>query len=77
MSNLLGLSAWSTLLFIFITPVAVVWYVILLMFGFISLLWVERLIGSVSISYWHMRLSLTGIVMMQHLVMIMLLFMEL
>tara|TARA_B110000503_G_scaffold26767_1_gene42219 strand:+ start:1097 stop:1603 length:507 start_codon:yes stop_codon:yes gene_type:complete len=76
MSNLLALSAWSTLLWVYITPAAAVWCVILLMFGFMSLLWVERLMGGVSSAYWRMRLSLTGIVMMLHLVMIMLLLLE-
>jgi hypothetical protein len=76
MSNLLALSAWSALLLVYITPVAEVFCVILILFGFMSLLWVERLIGGVEKAYWHLRLSLTGIVMALHLVMITLLFME-
>jgi len=76
MSNLLALSAWCALLLVYITPVAEVFCVILLMFGFMSLLWAERLIGGVEKAYWHLRLSLTGMVMALHLVMITLLFME-
>jgi hypothetical protein len=76
MSNLLALAAWCALLLVYITPVAEIFCVILLMIGFMSLLWVERMIGGVEKAYWRLRLSLTSIVMVLHLVMITLLFME-
>ena len=69
-SNLLALSAWSALLLMFIAPVPKVLCVILLMLGFISLLATERWMGSAVIVYWRMRLSLTAIVIILHLIMI-------
>ena len=69
-SNLLALSAWSALLLMFILAVPKVLSVILLMLGFISLLIVERMLGSAVIVYWRMRLSLTAIVVILHLIMI-------
>jgi hypothetical protein len=76
-SNLFALSAWCALLLIYSAPVMAVFSVALLMLGFISLLWVEHLIGGLEKVYWRMRLSLTGIVIILHLVMITLIFMEL
>ena len=69
-SNLLALSAWSALLLMFISAVPKALCVILLMLGFISLLIVERMLGSAVIVYWRMRLSLTAIVVILHLIMI-------
>ena len=69
-SNFLALSAWSALLLMFIAPVPKVLCVILLMLGFISLLATERWMGSGVIVYWRMRLSLTAIVVILHLIMI-------
>ena len=69
-SNLLALSAWSALLLMFILAVPKVLSVILLMLGFISLLTTERMLGSAVKIYWRMRLSLTAIVVILHLIMI-------
>jgi len=76
-SNLFALNAWCALLLIYIAPIMAAYSVTFLMFGFISLLWVEHLIGGLEKVYWRMRLSLTGIVIILHLVMITLIFMEL
>ena len=69
-SNLLALSAWSALVLMFILAVPKVLCVILLMLGFISLLTTERMLGSAVKIYWRMRLSLTAIVVILHLIMI-------
>ena len=69
-SNLLALSAWSALVLMFIASVPKVLCVILLMLGFISLLTAERMLGSKVIVYWRMRLYLTAIVIILHLIMI-------
>jgi len=53
-----------------------VFCVILLMFGFISLLTAERMLGTAVMDYWRMRLSLTAIVLILHLIMITLVIME-
>ncbi|MEZ7985481.1 MAG: DUF3429 domain-containing protein, partial [Gammaproteobacteria bacterium] len=75
-SNLLALSAWGALLLMFIASVPKVFCVILLMFGFISLLTAERMLGTAVMVYWRMRLSLTAIVLILHLIMITLVIME-
>ena len=75
-SNLLALSAWGALLLMFIASVPKVFCVILLMFGFISLLTAERMLGTAVMVYWRMRLSLTAIVLTLHLIMITLVIME-
>ena len=51
--------------------------VTLLMLGFISLLWAERIVDSGTEVYWRMRLSLTTIVTALHLVVAILMLMEL
>ena len=75
-SNLLALSAWGALLLMLIASVPKVFCVILLMFGFISLLTAERMLGTAVMVYWRMRLSLTAIVLILHLIMITLVTME-
>ena len=75
-SNLLALSAWGALLLMFIASVPKVFCVILLMFGFISLLTAERMLGTAVMVYWRMRLTLTAIVLILHLIMITLVIME-
>ena len=75
-SNLLALSAWGALLLMFIASVPKVFCVILLMLGFISLLTAERMLGIAVMIYWRMRLSLTAIVLILHLLMITLVIME-
>jgi len=76
LSNLLALSAWGALLLMLIASVPKVFCVILLMFGFISLLTAERMLGTAVMDYWRMRLSLTAIVLILHLIMITLVTME-
>lgn len=76
MSNLFALSSWCALLLMHSVPIMAVFSVTLLMLGFISLLWVEHLISELKKSYWRMRLLLTGIVTVLHLVMGTLIFME-
>ena len=76
LSNLLALSAWGALLLMLIASVPKVFCVILLMFGFISLLTAERMLGTAVMDYWRMRLSLTAIVLILHLIMITLVIME-
>ena len=75
-SNLLALSAWGALLLMFIASVPKVFCVIILMLGFISLLTAERMLGTSVMIYWRMRLSLTAIVLILHLLMITLVIME-
>ena len=77
LSNLLALSGWGALLLMLIASVPKVFCVILLMFGFISLLTAERMLGTAVMDYWRMRLSLTAIVLILHLIMITLVIMEL
>ena len=76
LSNLLALSGWGALLLMLIASVPKVFCVILLMFGFISLLTAERMLGTAVMVYWRMRLSLTAIVLILHLIMITLVTME-
>ena len=76
LSNLLALSGWGALLLMLIASVPKVFCVILLMFGFISLLTAERMLGTAVMDYWRMRLSLTAIVLILHLIMITLVIME-
>jgi hypothetical protein len=77
MSNFLALSAWFALLLIYIAPIMTIFTVTLLMLGFISLLWAERIVDSGTKVYWRMRLSLTTIVTALHLVVAILMLMEL
>lgn len=77
MSNFLALSAWFALLLIYIAPIMTIFAVTLLMLGFISLLWAERIVDSGTKVYWRMRLSLTTIVTALHLVVAILMLMEL
>jgi hypothetical protein len=76
MSNLLALSAWCALLLIYVAPIMTIFAVTLLMLGFISLLWAERLVNPVDKQYWRMRLSLTSLVTGLHLVVVTLMLME-
>ena len=76
MSNLLALSAWCALLLIYVAPIMTIFAVTLLMLGFISLLWAERLANPVDEQYWRMRLSLTSLVTGLHLVVVALMLME-
>ncbi len=68
-SNFIALSAWSCLLLIYVAPIMTVFAVCLLLSGFLSLLWVERLTGAAELfssSYWSMRLRITILVVLLH-----------
>ena len=68
-SNFIALSAWACLLLIYVAPIMTVFAVCLLLAGFLSLLWVERLTGAVDVfgsSYWSMRLRITILVVLLH-----------
>jgi len=68
-SNFIALSAWACLLLIYVAPIMTIFAVCLLMAGFLSLLWVERLTGAAELigsSYWSMRLRITILVLVLH-----------
>jgi hypothetical protein len=68
-SNFIALSAWACLLLIYVAPIMTVFAVCLLLAGFLSLLWVERLTGAAELfssSYWSMRLRITILVVLLH-----------
>ena len=68
-SNFIALSAWACLLLIYVAPILTIFAVCLLMAGFLSLLWVERLTGAAELigsSYWSMRLRITILVLLLH-----------
>ena len=81
LSNLVALSAWASLLLIYVAPILTVFAVTLLMAGFISLLWVERVInklaGEINRSYWSMRLRITILVVVWHIAVIFMMIQEL
>ena len=68
-SNFIALSAWACLLLIYVAPIMTVFALCLLMAGFLSLLWVERLTAEASLtdnSYWSMRIRITILVVLLH-----------
>lgn len=68
-SNFIALSAWACLLLIYVAPIMTVFAVCLLLAGFLSLLWVERLTAAAELigsSYWSMRLRITILVVLLH-----------
>ena len=81
LSNLVALSAWASLLLIYVAPILTVFAVTLLMAGFISLLWAERVInklaGEINRSYWSMRLRITILVVFWHIAVIFMMIQEL
>lgn len=68
-SNVVSLTAWLALLMIFMSSIMTVFAVTILLVGFASLLWVERLSKTAS-DYWQMRVNLTSSVMLMHAVVI-------
>tara|TARA_B110000503_G_scaffold34839_1_gene56802 strand:- start:4995 stop:5516 length:522 start_codon:yes stop_codon:yes gene_type:complete len=79
-SNLVALSAWACLLLIYMAPIMTVFAVCLLLAGFLSLLWVERftaVAGVIGSSYWSMRLRITMLVLLVHVLVVALMLMEL
>ncbi len=81
-SNAVALSAWLSLLLIYLAPIMSLFAVCLLMAGFLSLLWVERLAlrqqaesssqtsptQLLSNGYWSMRVRITTLVVLTHIV---------
>jgi hypothetical protein len=79
-SNFIALSAWACLLLIYVAPIMTVFAVCLLLAGFLSLLWVERLTGAAELfssSYWSMRLRITILVVLLHALVAALMLLEL
>jgi len=80
-SNLLALSAWASLLLNYVAPIMTIFAVTLLLAGFLSLLWAERLLGSQAGEtdrvYWSMRLRITAVVAVWHVVVIYMMIQEL
>jgi hypothetical protein len=79
-SNFIALSAWACLLLIYVAPIMTVFAVCLLLAGFLSLLWVERLTGAADVigsSYWSMRLRITILVVLLHALVAAMMFAEL
>ena len=64
-SNVVSLTAWLALLMIFMSSIMTVFAVTILLVGFASLLWVERLSKTAS-DYWQMRVNLTSSVLLMH-----------
>jgi hypothetical protein len=77
MSNILALLAWFALLLGIVLPQMLVICLLVLMFGYVSLLWVERshneVKSEIESAYWLMRLRLSFVVLALHLLMIILL----
>lgn len=77
-SNLVALSAWASLLLIYIAPIMTLFAVCLLMAGYLGLLLLEGLvIGPQQKQYWAMRIRLTSVVALTHLIAILLMLTEL
>lgn len=81
LSNLLALSAWASLLLNYVAPIMTIFAVTLLLAGFLSLLWAERLlarqVGELDRAYWSMRLRITALVAVWHIVVIYMMIQEL
>lgn len=77
-SNLVALSAWLSLLLIYIAPIMTLFALCLLMAGYLGLLLVERLLEvPQNASYWRMRIQLTTVVSLAHLGVILMMVAEL
>lgn len=70
-SNLVALSAWLSMLLIYIAPIMTLFALCLLMAGYLGLLLIERLLEvPENAGYWHMRIQLTAVVALAHLAVI-------
>lgn len=77
-SNLLALTAWASLLLIYVAPLLTVFAVCLLLAGYLALLYLERFLqAQADKNYWKMRLQLTAIVCAAHLILLAMMVMEL
>lgn len=81
LSNLLALSAWASLLLIYIAPVMTIFAVTLLLAGFLTVLWAERIVNGRSVesnrAYWLMRQRVTVVVALWHILVIFMMIQEL
>lgn len=77
-SNLVALSAWLSLLLIYIAPIMTLFALCLLMAGYLGLLLIERLLGvPQNADYWRMRIQLTAVVALAHMLVILMMVAEL
>ena len=77
-SNLVALSAWLSMLLIYIAPIMTLFALCLLMAGYLGLLLIERLLEvPENAGYWHMRIQLTAVVALTHLAVILMMVAEL
>ena len=77
-SNLVALSAWLSMLLIYIVPIMTLFALCLLMAGYLGLLLIERLLEvPENAGYWHMRIQLTAVVALAHLAVILMMVAEL
>lgn len=77
-SNLVALSAWLSMLLIYIAPIMTLFALCLLMAGYLGLLLIERLLEvPENAGYWHMRIQLTAVVALAHLAVILMMAAEL
>lgn len=86
-SNLIALSAWSCTLLIYLAPIMSIFAVALLLSGFLAVLFCEREFEQIimqsntdkdfrTTSYWKMRMQLTGLVALMHIIVIYLMISE-
>ena len=77
-SNLVALSAWLSMLLIYIAPIMTLFALCLLLAGYLGLLLIERLLEvPENAGYWHMRIQLTAVVALAHLAVILMMVAEL
>jgi hypothetical protein len=77
-SNLVALSAWLSMLLIYIAPIMTLFALCLLMAGYLGLLLIECLLEvPENAGYWHMRIQLTAVVALAHLAVILMMVAEL
>ena len=77
-SNLVALSAWLSMLLIYIAPIMTLFALCLLMAGYLGLLLIERLLEvPENAGYWHMRIQLTAVIALAHLAVILMMVAEL
>jgi len=77
-SNLLALSAWLSLLLIYVAPIMTLFALCLLMAGYLGLLVIERQLGVPQTpDYWRLRIQLSVVVSLAHLLVILMMLAEL
>ena len=76
-----NLGAWASLLLIYIAPVMTIFAVTLLLAGFLTVLWAERIVNGRSVesnrAYWLMRQRVTVVVALWHILVIFMMIQEL